>query len=78
MTVYLPSSFRGGKRRQGPNEGSGLGLFIVKNIIEGHGGQITFESEQGVGTTSTLTYRWLDKANPIKTYPTKIIKHDHI
>jgi len=32
-------------------EGSGLGLFIVKNVIEAHGGKIWFESEEKEGTT---------------------------
>jgi signal transduction histidine kinase len=32
-------------------EGSGLGLFITKNIIEAHNGKIWFESEEGKGTT---------------------------
>ncbi len=33
-----------------PN-GSGLGLFIVKNIVRRHGGVVGFESVQGRGTT---------------------------
>ena len=36
-------------------EGSGLGLFITKNIIEAHGGKIWFESEEGEGTTFYFT-----------------------
>jgi len=36
-------------------EGSGLGLFIVKNIIKKHGGEITFKSEEGMGTEFVFT-----------------------
>ncbi|MEK9209263.1 MAG: GAF domain-containing sensor histidine kinase [Patescibacteria group bacterium] len=36
-------------------EGSGLGLFIAKNIIEKHGGEIRIESEEGKGTTVYFT-----------------------
>ncbi len=36
-------------------DGSGLGLFIVKNIVERHGGKIAFESEEGKGVTFSFT-----------------------
>jgi signal transduction histidine kinase len=37
-----------------PN-GSGLGLYITKNIIDGHGGKVNIESVEGRGTTFNIS-----------------------
>lgn len=36
-------------------EGSGLGLYITKKIIDAHGGSISLDSEEGRGTIMTIT-----------------------
>jgi len=45
--------YRGGNI--GDIAGSGLGLTVVKKLLDIHGGQIVVASEVGVGTTLTLT-----------------------
>lgn len=47
--------FRGDNVVRMQTEGSGLGLFIVKNIIQNHGGEIRVDSEENKGTTMTFT-----------------------
>ncbi|MDX1583318.1 MAG: HAMP domain-containing sensor histidine kinase, partial [Thermoanaerobaculia bacterium] len=41
-------SFRGGG-------GTGLGLYIVKQVVEAHGGRVTLASVEGIGTSMVFT-----------------------
>lgn len=43
--------FRADNAREENPEGSGLGLYIVKSVLEQAGGKIRFESQEGKGTT---------------------------
>ena len=44
--------------------GTGLGLAVVKKCLELHGGNISVDSQVGIGTTFTLDLPWVEKANP--------------
>jgi len=43
--------FRASNAIRHETEGTGLGLFIVRNIIKRHGGEVSFTSEEGKGTS---------------------------
>ncbi len=47
--------FRGANAVKMVTDGSGLGLYIVKSIIEKHNGKTWFESEENKGTTFYFT-----------------------
>jgi len=41
--------------RSSETGGTGLGLSIVRNVAQNHGGKVDVESQEGVGTTFTIT-----------------------
>ena len=43
------------RAEEGTIEGSGLGTYIVKKLVEAHGGKVWLESAKGQGTTFTFT-----------------------
>jgi len=71
---YLFSRFyRASNAEPNRRSGTGLGLYITKAIVEGHGGHIRAESTSGVGTT---IHFWLPKlqVSPLDTNPEVLVK----
>ncbi|RLC38804.1 hypothetical protein DRH27_01405 [Candidatus Falkowbacteria bacterium] len=54
-TKLFSKFFRAENVMRMQTEGSGLGLFIAKNIVKKHGGEISVESKEGRGTEFVFT-----------------------
>jgi signal transduction histidine kinase len=47
--------YRTSNAQRASTYGSGFGLYLAKNLIEAHGGTLTFTSEEGKGTVFTIS-----------------------
>ncbi len=56
--------YRGSNADGAEGAGTGLGLAIAKSLTELHGGKISFESEEGVGTTFRVELPMLTELEP--------------
>ena len=55
--------WRGSKKSVGNSGGLGLGLYIVKRIVEAHNGKISVDSNRDYGTTFTVVFEKTVKKN---------------
>jgi len=63
MIPVIFDPFRRGKIVH-PGSGLGLGLFIAREIVTAHGGEITCDSEPGKGTTFHITLPAWEEGHP--------------
>jgi two-component system phosphate regulon sensor histidine kinase PhoR len=47
--------YKADSARRSGSTGAGLGLAIVKQVVEVHGGQLEIRSQEGIGTTVTIS-----------------------
>lgn len=64
ISLLFTKFFRAARAIQMQPRGSGLGLFIAKNIVEKHGGKIVVESEEGRGSTFSIILSVPEKLLP--------------
>src|SRR3954469_11944584 len=58
---------RGARSRS--HEGSGLGLVLVKDLVEAHGGTVSVDSRLGQGTTLTVDLPFATAQRPLPAQP---------
>jgi signal transduction histidine kinase len=58
-----------------PYHGTGLGLTIVKRCVDLHGGQVSFTSEEGRGTTFTVIIPMFEETLSAAKSPSEIGSH---
>lgn len=61
---YVFQRFFQSSRTAGKQEGTGIGLYLVKTYTELHGGSVKLVSEENVGTTITLNLPGVEASNP--------------
>ena len=69
LAMMFTEFFRADNPVNRERKGTGLGLVLVKRIVEAHGGQIGVRSEVGHGTTFTFTLPWQPVAQPSSPVP---------
>ena len=62
MSHLFEKFYRGAAARDAGIRGTGLGLVLVKQAVDAHGGAIAVESESGNGARFTITLPGCNKA----------------
>lgn len=55
LPLIFERYYKADTARNGGKSGSGIGLSIVRKIVEDHGGQVSAESKEGLGTIISFT-----------------------